>query len=482
MDGCVWIQTVLLALTFITLPKPSLQGPYEKALLEYLFVTNKYNILERPAANDSEPLEVQLKLTLQQIIDVDEKNQIISSNVWLDMSWNDYSLTWDPQRFGGIAKIRLPPKQVWRPDILMYNSADESFDGTYATNVVISHDGSVSYIPPGMFKSTCKIDITWFPFDDQRCDMKFGSWTYDGTKINLTLPSEKGDSSTFMENGEWDLIDVPAKLTVFKYECCPEPYIDITFTIHIRRRTLYYGFNLIIPCVLISSMALLTFVLPPDAGEKISLGVTILLSLTVFLLLVAETMPPTSDAVPLIGMYFACIMMMCSLSVVFTVLVLNYHHRSAETHEMPTWVKKGVCEWLAWGLRMRRPGKELSRKKLIQNAKLRELEMKERSSKSLLANVLDLDDDFRRDTSNGSFSVKIDDNFHVCTTRNELHSIIKELKFITNKMKKDEDDSEVSSDWKFAAMVIDRLCLVMFTSFTFISTFAILFSAPHILS
>ena len=56
------------------------------------------------------------------------------------------------------------------------------------------------------------------------------------------------------------------------YECCPEPYVDITFTIHIRRRTLYYFFNLIVPCVLISSMALLGFTLPPDSGEKLTLG------------------------------------------------------------------------------------------------------------------------------------------------------------------------------------------------------------------
>ena len=57
-----------------------------------------------------------------------------------------------------------------------------------------------------------------------------------------------------------------------KYECCPEEYMDLTYTIHIRRRTLYYAFNIVIPCMLISSLTLLLFILPPDAGEKISLG------------------------------------------------------------------------------------------------------------------------------------------------------------------------------------------------------------------
>lgn len=50
------------------------------------------------------------------------------------------------------------------------------------------------------------------------------------------------------------------------------PFQDVTFAIIIRRRTLYYFFNLIVPCVLIASMALLGFTLPPDSGEKLSLG------------------------------------------------------------------------------------------------------------------------------------------------------------------------------------------------------------------
>ena len=91
--------------------------------------------------------------------------------------------------------------------MIIVRSADERFDGTYQTNIVVSNDGSMLYVPPGIFKSTCKvtnfpsegcdfwiatknltwrfiqIDITWFPFDDQKCELKFGSWTYTGFKV-----------------------------------------------------------------------------------------------------------------------------------------------------------------------------------------------------------------------------------------------------------------------------------------------------------
>lgn len=65
---------------------------------------------------------------------------------------------------------------------------------------------------------------------------------------------------------------IPGKRSEKFYECCKEPYPDVTFTVTIRRRTLYYGLNLLIPCVLISALALLVFLLPADSGEKISLG------------------------------------------------------------------------------------------------------------------------------------------------------------------------------------------------------------------
>nr|2MAW_A Chain A, Neuronal acetylcholine receptor subunit alpha-7 [Homo sapiens] len=96
---------------------------------------------------------------------------------------------------------------------------------------------------------------------------------------------------------------------------------------------LYYGLNLLIPCVLISALALLVFLLPADSGEKISLGITVLLSLTVFMLLVAEIMPSTSDSSPSIAQYFASTMIIVGLSVVVTVIVLQYHHHDPDGGE-----------------------------------------------------------------------------------------------------------------------------------------------------
>ena len=53
------------------------------------------------------------------------------------------------------------------------------------------------------------------------------------------------------------------------YTCCDEPYLDITFNITMRRKTLFYTVNLIIPCMGISFLTVLTFYLPSDSGEKV---------------------------------------------------------------------------------------------------------------------------------------------------------------------------------------------------------------------
>lgn len=100
---------------------------------------------------------------------------------------------------------------------------------------------------------------------------------------------------------EWYVDRISVERNEKIYACCAEPYPDVTFTIHMTRRSLFYIINLIFPCLLIYAVSFLGFFLPVESGEKVNLEITILLALVVFLLIVGETLPPTPDAIPALG-------------------------------------------------------------------------------------------------------------------------------------------------------------------------------------
>ncbi|XP_075193809.1 neuronal acetylcholine receptor subunit alpha-10-like isoform X2 [Anomaloglossus baeobatrachus] len=214
------------------------------------------------------------------------------------------------------------------------------------TNVVIRYDGQIMWDSPAITKSSCKVDVSFFPFDGQQCRLTFGSWTYNGNQIDILNGLDTGDLTDFVENVEWEVLGMPAKKNVITYGCCSEPYPDVTYTLMLKRRASFYIFNLLLPCVMISFLAPLGFYLPADSGEKVSLGVTVLLALTVFQLLVAESMPP-SENVPLIGKYYIATMIMITASTALTIFIMNIHHCGPEAKPVPLWAKKFFLKYMS---------------------------------------------------------------------------------------------------------------------------------------
>ncbi|CAD1474432.1 unnamed protein product, partial [Heterotrigona itama] len=179
-------------------------------------------------------------------------------------------------------------------------------------------------IPKGIDDGTCCSQV----------DLRHLAQTEDSNRIDVGI-----DLTDYYISVEWDIIKVPAVRNEAFYICCEEPYPDIVFNITLRRKTLFYTVNLIVPCVGISFLSVLVFYLPSDSGEKVSLSISILLSLTVFFLLLAEIIPPTSLTVPLLGKYLLFTMVLVTLSVVVTIAVLNVNFRSPVTHRMAKWVR-----------------------------------------------------------------------------------------------------------------------------------------------
>jgi len=348
-------------------------NPDAKRLYDDLL--SNYNKLVRPVANVTETVTVHLKLKLSQLIAVNLKNQIMTTNLWVEQFWRDYKLQWNPDEYGGVNMLHVPADHIWRPDIVLYNNADGNFEVTLATKATLYHTGDVEWKPPAIYHSSCEMDVEYFPFDEQTCVMKFGSWTYDGFQVDLRHEHEIRapasvayknveqnpkvdvgiDLTEFYMSVEWDILEVPAKRNVKFYTCCDEPYLDITFNITMRRKTLFYTVNLIIPCMGISFLTILVFYLPSDSGEKVSLSISILLSLTVFFLLLAEIIPPTSLVVPLLGKFVLFTMILDTFSICVTVVVLNVHFRTPQTHTMTPWVRRVFIHILPRLLNMKRP-------------------------------------------------------------------------------------------------------------------------------
>ncbi|XP_024876050.1 acetylcholine receptor subunit alpha-like isoform X1 [Temnothorax curvispinosus] len=517
-------------------------NPDAKRLYDDLL--SNYNKLVRPVVNTSDVLRVCIKLKLSQLIDVNLKNQIMTTNLWVEQSWYDYKLRWEPKEYGGVHMLHVPSDHIWRPDIVLYNNADGNFEVTLATKATIYHQGLVEWKPPAIYKSSCEIDVEYFPFDEQTCVLKFGSWTYDGFKVDLRHMDEKlgsnvvdvgVDLSEFYMSVEWDILEVPAVRNEKFYTCCDEPYLDITFNITMRRKTLFYTVNIIIPCMGISFLTVLTFYLPSDSGEKVTLSISILISLHVFFLLVVEIIPPTSLVVPLLGKYLIFAMILVSISICVTVVVLNVHFRSPQTHRMAPWVKRVFIHILPRLLVMRRPqykfetSRYTSGRVLMRTVRGKEKtcyypyhpSTQEDSEEHLTPKRFHSRPPSKEDLSPSSLtdgarfggsclihgpplpplplhtecedlSVSGDAGieevkspalrsppvFSHSRCPPEVHRSCICVRFIAEHTKMLEDSTKVKEDWKYVAMVLDRLFLWIFTLAVLVGTAGIILQAP----
>uniref|UniRef100_A0A8C3XEG5 Cholinergic receptor nicotinic delta subunit n=1 Tax=Cyanoderma ruficeps TaxID=181631 RepID=A0A8C3XEG5_9PASS len=308
---------------------------HEERLIHHLFEEKGYDKELRPVVSTDEVVDVYLALTLSNLISLKEVDETLTTNVWLEHGWTDYRLQWNKSEFGGVEVLRLPPDMLWLPEIVLENNNDGLFEVAYYCNVLIYNTGYVYWLPPAIFRSTCLINVDFFPFDWQNCSLRFRCWSYPV---------------------EWIIIDPEARKNIYP-DIPPDTteHQDITFYLIIKRKPLFYVINIVIPCILIAFMVILVFYLPADSGEKMTLVISVLLAQSVFLLLISQRLPATSHAIPLIGKYLLFIMLLVTAVVIISVVVLNFHFRTPSTHIMSDWVREVFLETLPQLLGMTQP-------------------------------------------------------------------------------------------------------------------------------
>ncbi|XP_066975356.1 uncharacterized protein [Macrobrachium rosenbergii] len=297
----------------------------------------KYNRRARPIISHEDVIKVQFEIALFNVLSLDSKNGVMITNSELIMKWNDPYLRWDPRYYNDTTSLRVPYQDVWYPDIILYNTADTSYENSLIrTNVIIEHTGNCKLISHAVFTSVCNIDIQWFPFDQQTCPMIFASWTADVTQMVLVQGSS--DITRYSPNHEFFMENFYSKAYEDFDPCCDKPFSMISIHIQLQRRVKFALFFFIVPGVLINVCALLVFSLPAETGEKMGLGVNALLAMIVFLMAMTENLPPT-ETLPLAGIYYGVCLVVVTINIAFSVYVLNLSYSGDRGYEVPIWMR-----------------------------------------------------------------------------------------------------------------------------------------------
>uniref|UniRef100_A0A3Q0S9S7 Acetylcholine receptor subunit beta n=1 Tax=Amphilophus citrinellus TaxID=61819 RepID=A0A3Q0S9S7_AMPCI len=455
----------------------------ERRLHQKLF--ENYNMKVRPARYWQEKVTVRVGMTLSQLVSLNEKNGEMTTNVFMNLAWTDYRLSWNPAEYDNINVLRIPPNKVWRPDIYLINNNDGQFDVALYVNVLVYSNGTVNWLPPAIYRSSCSIEVAYFPFDWQNCSMIFRSYTYDASEVDLQyFLDDDGkeiheiviDENAFTENGEWAICHKPTRKNVKE-----DLYEDITFYLIIERKPLFYIINIIVPCILTSVLAIFVFYLPPGAGEKMTLSISVLIALTVFMLLLADKVPETSLGIPIIVNYVMFTMILVTFSVILSVVVLNLHHRTPSTHIMPNWVRKVFIHFLPKYIGMMRPKPEepLLEEESAGDTPIQSYNGRQPGGEYFIRKINpDLVFPWRgRCESTVQLQrVPNTDSFCLILPPN-LKSAIAAVTYMAEQLKKQDTDDSLTGDWQFIALVVDRLFLWLFVIITTLGTLAMFLDA-----
>ena len=264
----------------------------------YNQIFTNYNRHIRPFSTVNQTVPVEVLFSLIMISEVNEQKQTLTFRGTFSLGWTDDQI----KKNINVSSDGLlcNPNDIWTPDLGILNSAT-TFNVITSSNAkaVILSQGRVRWSPEGLFTTTCEISPLLYPFDTQTCDISISAWFSNVYFQTLVLQHIDGTflqktAETLHTHTEWDLTDANQ---VCYNSSGVNPYLVFThckFTIQLTRRSQYFVTHLILPLIVMSLITPFVFLLTESSGERVSYGVTLFLSYSVFMQSVTEDLPVTS--------------------------------------------------------------------------------------------------------------------------------------------------------------------------------------------
>ncbi|KAI8522094.1 hypothetical protein Bbelb_018480 [Branchiostoma belcheri] len=290
---------------------------------------NHWEMLQEDLVGNSlSPESIIIKFTgsVDIIADLDEKKEQLVASVAIDFTWIDNRLRWNQDGYKNINTVSIPGDRIWTPTFTLRRNADPSYKGLQKdVPVEVSSDGTVHWVVETLTTTVCEADPFLFPSDTLECHVCFSA----ATAIKETIiQCQGGRSAAYKGNipcnsysptkteGEWNRKDkIFAK---DNREAC--------FVLHLSRAPLFHIATTVGPCIILVVLMSMTFIIPLDKGDRISFGVTILLSMVVSLVFVTDVLP-VKGSLPFFATLIITCMGLMGLFLFFTLVIIVIHDR-----------------------------------------------------------------------------------------------------------------------------------------------------------
>ena len=299
-----------------------------------------YNKNIRPRSKDFEKTNIGFGIYLISLTKLDTVDGILTTTALMSVYWTDNNLRWNPSEHGYITAIPIQRDMIWSPRFTLLNTATKAESlGVSVSQTYLYWIGRVLWQFGHVMQSICDIDVTYFPFDIQRCVVEFFPLGLRHQYINITV--QPMNLSFYSENPMWSLKSTISETAYFGFHPYPK------YTLVLERRYTFYVLNLFSPVLIMTFLNTMVFILPANSGERVGYSITCLLSLSVYMTFASESLPSVSQPLPLITFVLLLYIVISALICAGTILGLKFH-LNINSHIPPRFLVKMFFRYTAY--------------------------------------------------------------------------------------------------------------------------------------
>ncbi|XP_060070331.1 acetylcholine receptor subunit alpha-like [Ylistrum balloti] len=305
-----------------------------KTLLADLMVN--YSSEVRPVKDQTKPVSIDVGMTLVSINDFNEVTGVISVVIILFLSWTDESLVWNSSSYNNTTSLTFSHEKIWVPKLFLTNPGkDFNPISNKHFKVTAYANGSVTWIPGRILQATCQPNVTKFPFDLHECTISIAPHGYYRTQISLFTNVPTISLDFYSTNSAWNIISTKAFVSSVG--------VDIaSFTIKMSRRPLNFMVTVVIPILMLALVNPFVFILPFNSGERISYSITVLLAFTVYMTVVSDRMPASSEPISHLSFYLLSLLALSVLIVIVNIFQIRVYNKDDNEEPVPRWIKNFI--------------------------------------------------------------------------------------------------------------------------------------------